>query len=110
MPLSRYRRVQGGLRPAPVERRRPAAVSGRASSGRDEEPGRTGHFAMEVARVELDPPDDLVDAAQLGDGELPPAERGCKRRVLELRPRPLEAVLEYPVVVEGEACVEQLVH
>ena len=57
---------------------------------------------MEVARVEPDPPDDLVDVTELRDGELLSAECRRKRRVLELRSSSLEAVGEDLIVIERE--------
>lgn len=57
---------------------------------------------MEVARVERDPPDRLVDLSQLGDRERLWAEQRCERGVLELRAGPLETVAEDRRVVERQ--------
>jgi hypothetical protein len=59
---------------------------------------------VEVAGVERDVPDGLVDGAKLGDRELRPAERRPERRVLELRAGALDAVRQDLRVVERQSC------
>ena len=58
---------------------------------------------MEVARVELRTPHDLVDPAQFGDGEIVLAECRGKGGVFEFGAGPLDAVGEDRVVIESEA-------
>src|SRR5215472_18456363 len=101
LPGPQHRRMEQLGLTAPVQLGRPAAGRTRRA-GLDEESVRAGHLPVEVARIEWSVPDDLIDPAQVGDGELVTAEGRAERCVLELRPRSLDAVLENPAVVEGK--------
>src|SRR5580700_12187160 len=90
---------EGGA--ATIQLRWTAAPGRGRLAGLHEEALRPGDLAVEVARVERGAPDDLVHAAQLGDGELLPAERRGQRGVLELGPSAFQPVAQYPLVVEG---------
>jgi len=59
-----------------------------------------GHLPPEVAWVEGDIPDDLVDAAKVAHAKRLTAERCSDRRVLKLRPRPLQRLAQYVLVIE----------
>src|SRR5579862_2698098 len=77
------RRIEDSCSSTAIELRRPSAVPSRELPGRHEESGGARHLPMEVARIELCPPDRLVDEAELGDRELIRAEGSAERRVLE---------------------------
>ena len=81
----------------------PAAPGRALLAGGDHEAGGGEHLAPEVGRVQLDAPDGLVDAAQVGDRERLLQQGGGQAGVLQLGAGPLDRVGEDPAVVEGEA-------
>ncbi len=60
---------------ASVQLSRTATVACGRLARRLQESIGLGYLAVEVARVEFNSPDDLVDVTKLGDGELGRAER-----------------------------------
>src|SRR3954452_7920861 len=80
---SEDRWVHGRGRASPVERGGAAEGGGRSAFGSDHEALGVADLAVEVGRVECDPPDGLVDPAQLGDGERLSQEGGGQGRVLD---------------------------
>src|SRR5215469_8500238 len=104
MPVrSQHRGMEQYRAAAPVELRRPAPTRRRDLTGLDKEIVSASDLAVEVARVERGPPDDLVDATKLGHGELIPAECRPECGVLELCTGPGYAILQNPRVVERHA-------
>ncbi len=73
----------------------------RSSGRRHQKALDAGDFAVEVARVERQAPDGLVDLSPFSDGERLRAEQGCERGVLDLRAGPLETVAKDRRVVAG---------
>src|SRR5260370_37861828 len=86
----------------PVQLGRPAALADRGAFHGYEEARGTGHLPVEVPRIELRAPDDLVDPPELADRERRRAECRRQRGVLQLRSGSLDSVDEYRVVVERQ--------
>src|SRR5258708_6764810 len=86
----------------PVQPGWPAALPDGRGPGRDDEPRGRGGLAVEVPGIQDRAPDDLVDPAELSDGELGRAECGGQRGVLELGAGAFHAVREDRRMVEGQ--------
>ncbi|GAA2901799.1 hypothetical protein GCM10020220_108960 [Nonomuraea rubra] len=86
---------------AAVELGGAAAVAGGGAACFQEEALRLRDLSVEVARVEVAAPDDLVHPAQVRHRELRRAERRSQRGVLQLGAGPLDSVEHDAAVVEG---------
>src|SRR5207245_2451687 len=67
-----------------------------------QEVGCSRDLAVEVPGVEWGTPDDLIDLAEIRNGELRRAEGRAKGAVLQFRAGAFQSVLEDLTVIEGE--------
>src|SRR5207248_2442306 len=95
-------RVEGLRLAAPVQRSRTAGLRYPPGVGGLDEPFGVRDLPAEVPRVKRHSPDDLIDVAQIADGEHRAAERGSERGELQMGPGTLDGVVQNLGVVEGE--------